>query len=303
MNDQLLAIEYLNEEIQKIKDDIASERRSLQFNSTYQPSGQILSPRGEPGSLDYSDYKAALLEEQQWYDYEQDEAIESGQETLEVLHGQLAELKAELEFVKNNEPSLIEQYAPIQKEKLKLQEKKKRYHEERNGRKFIGLEAVFEKLQQIWGIVNKAQNIKGTVGSLGWEFSRKYTKPLQFQFYFKNNIGCLNGYDGFISIVQREDGYAFCFEDLRGVKIDPNEKNKWKQAKKDGIGYRFCINKEKIFNQGHIRLHPHRQWGYFEVENIGTNEPFTRESFDICAQIIEDLLLDLKVIVNNLQTK
>ena len=70
---QELAQSWLSSKQEQVEKSIQAAQQGLRFNEIYEP--RILTERGEPGSMDASDYTVASLEVNEWLHGGREEAL------------------------------------------------------------------------------------------------------------------------------------------------------------------------------------------------------------------------------------
>ncbi len=289
---QELATSFLRQRLLGIQRDIDSTRRSIKFDETYKPESPSAEMRGEPGSTEYTDYKVAALEAAQW-PQEREAAIEDGSMRLRELERSMEEVRRLTEGVKGGDDSLISQFSVQEKDRRSKISERERIKKEQSGMEFEGAKETFEQMNELLGLVKTGNITTKMEGPGEWKLARDLGD--QQQFYLKDGNGPMDGYATFISLREKEDGgFHIWFEDIEGVKTDPEKKGKFDEAVNKGVGLSFDLKDNIVSNQSVTETHPSRQWGYFEVQNDVSGERFDQNHFDEFKKRFDALVADMK---------
>ncbi|MDP2632069.1 MAG: hypothetical protein Q8P30_04895 [Candidatus Uhrbacteria bacterium] len=290
-----LAKGWLRFRFYEIEKQIASEKQDLRFNETYQhPPFQ--GEKGEPGSLDYSDYKKAGLEADSW-EYEREDVIDESRRRLDELMIQRAEIKKTLDRVEAGEQDLILELAANEKERqASIAERETRKRELHEGIALEGMEEANESISIIWDLVKAGKVPKYVELSGGWQLVLPGAEQIQFR--YKDEDGALKGPVAFIALQQKKgDPIHIWFEDFEGVEEDP--KSGGKKVIGEGVMLSFDIYDKVIKKQNVNKAIPQREWGYWEAGISSTNIRFDQNHFDKFRSRLSALQKDIEAIAGS----
>lgn len=287
---QELAQSWLSSKQEQVEKSIKGAQQGLRFNETYEP--KIPTERGEPGSMDASDYTVASLEVDEWMHGGREDAIAQDEIRLAELHreaDELAEMKTKIE---QGDTKLIELFAAHERERRQQVIASEALKKEREGKEFEGAEKVSAQIKEVWDLVKSGKILAGKEMSGEWKLSHDFGD--QVQFYYKDDKGVMGGYAVFISLSPRGDEFHVWYENLENVQTDPAKKGKWGEATTSGTGLFFDIKDNVVSGQSVTRTRPQRMWGYREVENSSTGTRFEQSHLDEFRAKLETLVADIK---------
>ena len=287
---QELAQGWLGFKKEEVERNIQGAQQELRFNKTYQP--QYPTGRGEPGSIDESDYVVASLDVDEWLHGGREEAIAQSEIRLAELYREveaLAEMKTKIE---QGDPKLIELFAAHERERRQRIAEAEALKNERKGKEFEGAEKVSVQIKEIWDLVKSGKILAGKEMSGEWKLSHDFGD--QVQFYYKDGKGPMGGYAVFVSLSPKGDKFHVWYENVENVQTDPAKKGKMDEATTSGTGSFFNIKDKIVSSQSVTRTLPQRMWGYFEVENNATGTRFEQSHLDEFRAKLEALIDDIK---------
>jgi len=287
---QELAQSWLSSKQEQVEKSIQAAQQGLRFNKTYEP--KIPTERGEPGSMDASDYTVASLEVDEWLQGGREEALARDEIRLAELHRETEELAEMKTRIEQGDTSLIELFAAHERERRQRVAETEALKKEREGKEFEGAEKVSAQIKEVWDLV-KSGKIPVRKEMRGeWKLSHDFGD--QVQFYYKDGKGPMDGYAVFISLSPKGDEFHVWYENVENVQTDPAKKGKWGEATTSGTGLFFNIKENVVSAQSVTSPRPQRMFGYVEVENNATGARFEQSHLDEFRAKLEALVADIK---------
>lgn len=287
---QELAQSWLNSKQEQVEKSIQAAQQGLRFNETYEP--KIPTERGEPGSMDASDYTVASLEVDEWMHGGREDAMAQDEIRLAELHREAEELSEMKTGIEQGDTKLIELFAAHERERRQKVAETEALKKEREGKEFEGAEKVSAQIKEVWDLVKSGKIPAGKEMSGEWKLSHDFGD--QVQFYYKDEKGPMGGYAVFISLSPKGDEFHVWYENVENVQTDPAKKRKWDEATTSGTGLFFDIKDKVVSSQSVTRTHPQRMFGYFEVSNNATGIRFEQSHLDEVRSKLDALVTDIK---------
>ena len=287
---QELAQSWLSSKQEQVEKSIQTTQQGLRFNETYEP--KIPTEKGEPGSMDASDYTVASLEVDEWLQGGREGALAQDEIRLAELHREAEELAEMKTRIEQGDASLIELFATHERERRQRITEAEALKKEREGKEFEGAEKVSAQIKEVWDLVKSGKILAGKEMSGEWKLSHDFGD--QVQFYYKDGKGPMGGYAVFISLTPKGDEFHVWYENVENVQTDPAKKRKYDEATTSETGLFFNIKDNVVSAQSVTETRPQRMWGYVEVSNNATSIRFEQSHLDEFRAKLETLVVDIR---------